>query len=110
PTRRSSDLQLESLHEVVRSLAEETDLERLLTLVCARLRELIGARLALIALPAPDGDLSVAAVDGKDDASRDLLGHRLAGQHSKSGRVLERRQSARVDSVFDDPEVDQEEA
>src|SRR5919198_3965666 len=40
--------QLESLHEVVRSLAAETDLERLLDLVCSRVRELIGARLVLI--------------------------------------------------------------
>jgi signal transduction histidine kinase len=102
--------QLESLHEVVRSLAEETDLDRLLALVCTRLRELIGARLTLIALPAPEGDLRIAAVDGEDDAAASLLGHRLARDRSKSGRVLDRRQSARVDSVFDDPEVDQDEA
>src|SRR5436190_17518723 len=47
--------QLEALHEVVRSLAGETDLDRLLDLVCRRVRELIGARVALIALPHPDG-------------------------------------------------------
>ncbi len=102
--------QLESLHEVVRSLVEETELETLLELVCRRLRELIGARLALIALPAPDGDLRIAAVDGEGEADYGLLGDRLVRRHSKSGRVLERRQSARVDSVFDDPEVDQDEA
>jgi len=39
-----------------------------------------------------------------------LLGPRLSRAHSKSGRVLQRRQSARVDSLLDDPEVDQEEA
>jgi signal transduction histidine kinase len=102
--------QLESLHEIVRALGEETDLDRLLQLVCARLRELIGARLALIALPSEDGELRVAAVDGEGEAAYGLLGHQLAREHSKSGRVLERRQSARVDSVLDDPEVDQEEA
>jgi signal transduction histidine kinase len=102
--------QLESLHEVVRSLAEETDLERLLTLVCARLRELIGARVALIALPEPGGELRIAAVDAVGDSGAVLLGHTLARGKSKSGRVLERRQSARVDSVHDDPEVDQDEA
>ena len=37
-------------------------------------------------------------------------GRSLAATSSKVGRVLERRQSARVDSVFDDPEVDQDEA
>ena len=102
--------QLESLHEVVRSVGEETDLDRLLALVCRRLRELIGARLALIALPAPEGDLRIATVDGEGGAANDLLGRRLARGHSKVGRVLERRQSTRVDSVLDDPEVDQDEA
>ncbi|HET8607209.1 MAG TPA: GAF domain-containing sensor histidine kinase [Gaiellaceae bacterium] len=104
--------QLESLHEVVRSLVEETELSRLLELVCSRLRELIGARLTLIALPGDDEDdaLRVAAVDGEGEAGYGLLGHRLARRGSKSGRVLERRQSARVDSVFDDLEVDQDDA
>src|SRR6185437_6283099 len=101
--------QLESLHEVVRSLVEEMELERLLDLVCTRLRELIGARVALIALPAPhDGDLIVAAADGED--ADQLIGARLSRAASKTGRVLERRQSARVDSLLDDPEVDQDEA
>jgi signal transduction histidine kinase len=101
--------QLESLHEVIRSIAEETDLERLLELVCRRLRELIGARLTLIGLPTPSGELRIAAVDGEGDTAIGLLDHRLSG-HSKSSRVLERRQSARVDSILDDPEVDQDEA
>jgi signal transduction histidine kinase len=102
--------QLESLHEIVRSIVEETDLERLLTLVCTRLRELVDARLALIALPAPEGRLRVAAADGDPDAAAGVLGRELARAGSKVGRVLERRQSARVDSVLDDPEVDQDEA
>src|SRR5438876_2511427 len=102
--------QLETLHEVVRSLSEETELLDLLELICRRLRELIGARLVLIALPEGDGDLRVAAADSEDGTAAELLDHRLARERSKSGRVLERRQSARVDSVLDDPEVDQDEA
>jgi GAF domain-containing protein len=102
--------QLETLHEVVRSLVEETDLERLLDVVCRRLRELIGARLALIALPDAGGDLRIAAVDGEQDAAAETLGHTLARERSKSASVLERRRSERVDSVIDDAEVDQEEA
>jgi signal transduction histidine kinase len=102
--------QLELLHEVLRSMVEETELEHLLELVCARLRELIGARLALIALPSDDGGLRIAAVDGEGDAADGLLGHGLARGRSKLGGVLDRRQSARVDSILDDPEVDQEEA
>jgi signal transduction histidine kinase len=103
--------QLEALHEVVSPFAGETDLERLLELICERIRELIGARLALIALPSgEESELRIAAVDGEGDAASELLGHRLRREHSKIGRVLERRQSARVDSVLDDPEVDQDEA
>jgi signal transduction histidine kinase len=102
--------QLEYLHDVVRALAEETELPRLLELVCRRLRELIGARLTLIALPAAEGGLRVAAVDGEEGSASGLLGDTLSREHSKSGRVLERRQSERVDSVLDDPDVDQDEA
>jgi signal transduction histidine kinase len=101
--------QLESLHEVVRSLVEETELEHLLELVCRRLRELIGARLALIALP--DGEhLRITAVDADTNQLVELRGHELERHASKAGRVFDRRQSARVDSVLDDPEVDQDEA
>ena len=101
--------QLESLHEVVRSLVEETELDRLLELVCRRLRELIGARLTMILLPDRD-TLRIAAVDADEDAHDALFGHQFSAATSKAGRVLERRQSARVDSVLDDHEVDQEEA
>jgi signal transduction histidine kinase len=101
--------QLEALHDVVRSLAGELDLEYLLEQICARLRELIGARLVLVALPtAAEGDLRVAAVDG--DSETDIVGIMLSRQGSKSGRVLDRGHSTRVDSLLDDPEVDQEEA
>jgi two-component system, NarL family, sensor histidine kinase DevS len=101
--------QLESLHDVVRSMVEETELDRLLELVCRRLRELIGARLAVILLPENE-TLRIAAADGEGDAAHRLVGDRLPRDHSKAGRVLDRRQSARVDSVLDDPEVNQEEA
>jgi signal transduction histidine kinase len=95
----------------MRSLVEEIELENLLELVCARLRELIGARVALIALPlTPDGDLRIAAADAQNGGGASLTGYELSRAHSKSGRVLERRQSARVDSVLEDPEIDQEEA
>jgi signal transduction histidine kinase len=101
--------QLETLHEVVRSLVEETDLDHLLELVCSRLRGLIGARLALIALPTADGGLRIATADGEGNAADGLLNKRLS-ERSKCRNVLERRQSARVDSILDDPEADQEEA
>jgi signal transduction histidine kinase len=103
--------QLESLHEIVRSMVGEIELGRLLQLVCSRVRELIDARVAFVALAAPGGeDLEIAAIDGVEPESESLLGHRLSREGSKVGRVLERRQSARVDSLLDDPDVAQDEA
>ena len=102
--------QLETLHEVVRSMVEETELDRLLDLVCRSLRELIGARLAIVLLPVNADELRVAAADSADEVTRDIVGDRVLRRDSKSGRVLTRRTSARVDNVIDDPEVDQEEA
>jgi two-component system, NarL family, sensor histidine kinase DevS len=103
--------QLESLHEIVRSMVGEIELGRLLQLVCSRVRELIDARVALVAIAAPGGgDLEVAAVDSVDADGASLLGHRLSREGSKAGRVLQRQQSARVDSLLDDPDVAQDEA
>ena len=95
----------ETLNEVGNALANELELEPLLALVAQRLRELIAARLVLIAVPGPDGRLVVRAVDGRSAFGVGGMG--LAPDGSKAGRVLERRRSERVDSVLDDPEVDQ---
>ena len=102
--------QLETLHETVRQVVNEPDVVRLLALVCSRLRELTAARLAVAALVTPEGQhLQIVAADG-EEAAADLVGHLIDRGHSKMGRVLERRQSARVDSVIDDPDVAQREA
>ncbi|MGZ8693884.1 MAG: GAF domain-containing protein [Gaiellaceae bacterium] len=99
--------QLESLIEVSDALSTEIELDRLLALVCDRVRELVGARLVLIALPQPGGHLRIAAASG--DAGTDVLGSELPDE-SKLARVLGRRRSERVDSTIDDLEVDQETA
>ncbi|TML16866.1 MAG: GAF domain-containing sensor histidine kinase [Actinobacteria bacterium] len=96
--------QLESLNEIANALVSETDLERTLDLVAARLRELVQARIVLIALPANEGGLVVRALDGAEG----LVGRRLEQDGSKAGRVLGRGRSERVDSMIDDLEVDQE--
>jgi signal transduction histidine kinase len=77
-------------------------------LVARRLRELIGARIVLIALPGPGGALEVAAAEG--DGTYGLVGMDLQVDNSKTGRILERARSERVDSVLEDPEVDQQAA
>lgn len=97
--------QFESLNEVGNALASELELEPLLGLVARRLRELVDARLVLIALP--DGDvLRVAAAEGESTSG--VAGMELALAGSKAGRVLERGRSERIDSLLDDPEVDQQ--
>ena len=97
--------QLESLTEVGNALAGETELAPLLELIATRLRDLIDAELVLIALPA-GGDLRIEAAVGAQ--AEGLTGSFLTRSGSKSGRVLDRRRSERVDSTLDDTEVDQE--
>jgi signal transduction histidine kinase len=97
--------QLESLNEIGGALVGELELGPLLDLVATRLRELIGARLVAIALPAGAG-LRIAAADGEGVA--DLAAFNLLERDSKTGRVLERGRSERVDSLLEDPEVNQE--
>ncbi len=99
-------VQLESLTEVGNALAAETELGPLLELIATRLRELIDAELVLITLPAVGGDLRIEAASGPE--AEGLLGTFLTRTGSKSGRVLDRRRSERVDSTLDDTEVDQE--
>ena len=98
--------QLQSLQEVGNALATETDLGRLLDLVVRRLRELLGARVVALALPSGEDELRFAAAAG--EGAEDLLGATISRSGSKSGAVLERRRSERIDSVIDDPEVHQE--
>jgi signal transduction histidine kinase len=99
--------QLESLNEIGNALASEIELEPLLGLVARRLRELVGARLVLIAIPRGEA-LAVAAAEG--EGSYGVVGMQLEFAGSKAGRVLERRRSERVDSVLEDPEIDQQTA
>lgn len=103
--------QLEILHETVRSVVDETDITRLLAQVCQRLRGLTHARIALAVIPGESGDvLRVVAADGEDaELAAGLLGHEFQKDGSKVGRVLERQQSSRIDSLLDDPDVDQSE-
>jgi GAF domain-containing protein len=96
--------QLETLNEIGAALASEVELEPLLGLVAHRMQELVGARIVLIALPDAEGSLRVVGAAGRDDA----MGRELALSTTKTGRVLERGHTERVDAVVDDPEVDQQ--
>jgi signal transduction histidine kinase len=94
--------QLESLNEVADALIVEFDLARLLQLVADRLQGLIHASAVYIHLPFGEG-ARVEAVSGDD---RTNLGMEVP-RNSKTVAVLRRRRSERVDSVIDDPEIDQ---
>ena len=97
--------QLESLNEIGDAMVSELELPGLLDLVARRLRELIGARLVTIALPAGD-ELRIETADG--DGAEAFIGLVFPMRDSKTGRVLERGHSERVDSLLEDPEVDQD--
>ncbi|HEU4449024.1 MAG TPA: GAF domain-containing sensor histidine kinase [Gaiellaceae bacterium] len=97
---------LQSIIDVGNELAEEVHLSRLLELVAVRLRELVGARLVAVWLPAEDG-LELRASDGEPGG---LVGLRLAVEGSKTGRAFLERRSFRIDSTLDDPDVDQQAA
>jgi signal transduction histidine kinase len=95
--------QLETLNEIGNALASEVELQPLLALVAERMRELLDARIVLIALPDVPDALRVAAAAGGEG----LVGLRLEVGTTKVGRVLERARTERVDAVVDDPEIDQ---
>jgi signal transduction histidine kinase len=97
--------QLESLTDVGNALSTEIELPKLLQLVVTRLRELIDARVVFIARPQPDGAALIETVAG--EGADQFAGTKLDPVRSKTARVLERRRSERVDSLLDDPEVDQ---
>jgi len=98
--------QLESLNEVAAALVSELELGPLLDIVASRLHALLAADAVTIALPHGDG-LRIEAAAGPGAES--VLGLSIPAR-SKSMRVLERKRSERVDSVLDDPEIDQESA
>jgi signal transduction histidine kinase len=97
--------QLESLNEIGGALVGELELKPLLELIVQRLRDLIDARLVAIALPSGE-QMRIEAAAG--DGTEDFAGLTFPRADSKSGRVLERGSSERVDSLLDDPEAHQD--
>jgi signal transduction histidine kinase len=95
---------LESLNEVGNALATETELQPLLDLVAVRLRELVGARVVAVLLPAGTAQLRFAAVSG--EGAEDFLGERVPRAGTTSGKVLDTGSSERADVEPDDPPVD----
>ena len=97
---------LESLNEVGNALATETELQPLLDLVADRLRDLLGARVVAVLLPAGTAQLRFAAVAGDD--ARDFLGERIPRAGSASGAVLDSGRAERADAEPGDPPTDRD--
>ena len=89
------------------ALVTEFDLTKLLELVAGHLRVLIGARGVTIALPHGERDADRLPPQARTSSRTSA---RSCRARSKTMRVLERKRSERIDSVLDDPEVDQESA
>jgi two-component system, NarL family, sensor histidine kinase DevS len=100
--------QLESLNEIADALVSELELEPLLALIARNLGRLVEARLVLIALPDGGETLRIAAAEGEN--AYGIVGMQLEFAGSKAGRVLQRGRSERVDTVLEDPEIDQQAA
>jgi signal transduction histidine kinase len=98
--------QLESLDEITSAMLSEIEPGRLLQLVVERMSGLLDARFVAVLVATGDGWLEISAACGHQAA--ELLGHRLAVERSKSGRVLQEGTTARIDSVLDDPDADPE--
>jgi signal transduction histidine kinase len=98
--------QLESLNEVSEALVGESDLTQLFELAADRLRELVDARVVMIQRPTADRQSLVVEAASGDGAER-VRSLKVDVARSKSGRTFERRRSERIDSLIDDPEVDQ---
>src|SRR5207249_3043862 len=84
--------QLESLHEIVGAIGEESELERLLELVCRRLREPIGARPAdRHRRRARQAGARSALLGRRPPSGRDLRGTRRRGRRSLGARCTRHR-------------------
>jgi signal transduction histidine kinase len=103
---RRWSVQLESLNEISEALSSEIELDKVLALATGRVRELLDARGVMVGVPSADGlDMVVEAVAGED--TERLLGMRIPRADSKMGQVLAHRRSERIDSIIEDPVVDQ---
>jgi signal transduction histidine kinase len=93
---------LEAFAEIARAVGGETDLERVLSLITAHGREIVGARQLLVCLP--EGDDLVAVSDGDSPAAAQL---RLPLSSSLSGQVLRSRRPQLVTARDHPRQLDQ---
>jgi len=91
---------LEAFAQIARSVGGETDLDRVLTLITAHGREIVGARALFVCLP--EGDQLVATTAGALPENSPL---RLSLRDSVAGHVLVSGQPQRITAADDAGEV-----
>jgi PAS domain S-box-containing protein len=100
--RNRAQARIEAMLEVSQHILRGEPADEVLSLVARRARELIGASLAMVALPAPGGqELVVEVADGF--AEDQLRGGRLPVHHSLAGEVFRSGRSLVVENVIGDP-------
>ncbi|HVD02052.1 MAG TPA: PAS domain S-box protein [Candidatus Dormibacteraeota bacterium] len=99
--RNRQQARTEAMLEVSQMILQGHDTNEILGLIARRARELVGASLAMVNIPAPGGDeLVVQVADGY--AEDRLRGQRVPVDHSLDGEVLRSRESLVVKDVAAD--------
>jgi diguanylate cyclase (GGDEF)-like protein/PAS domain S-box-containing protein len=75
--RQAARAALRHLHDLVRSINEDLDLDRTLDAVCRGIVDGLGFAVAALILVQPEGHLQIVTVAGSDDARAALLGERI---------------------------------
>lgn len=96
---------LEAVHEVTAAILAGEDRDDVLHLVATRARDLVGAALATIVVPAGAGELIVRIAVG--DRADELRGIRFAAEGSASADVMQLRSPLLVPDASADPRLGQ---
>jgi len=100
--RNRSQLRLQAMLEISQLILQGQETEEILNLVARRARELVGATLAMIAIPVPGGEeLKIEVADGY--AEDEVRGRRVRMDRSLSGQVIKSGRTLLVEDMAGDP-------
>lgn len=92
----------EAIDEAALAMSSELELDRLLQLITARARDLVGARYAALGVPGPDGKLERFITTGISPMQRERIGPLPQG-HGLLGALLSANKVIRLRRIEDDP-------
>jgi signal transduction histidine kinase len=99
--RRTVD-RLEALDAATRAIAGVLSLERVLQLICDRVRELVGAEYAALGMADSDGMLESFVTSGMGRSERERIGSLPEG-HGLLGVIIREGESLRIPDIAADP-------